>query len=79
VSIAPSNSVLELKTRVAEASGIPAGEQRLISKGQILKDERLCDSYGKSGWGSDGSACSQSPCRTPEAAASGCLVIDTRA
>lgn len=66
VEIAATESVLELKNKVAEASGIPASEQRLISKGQILKDERVCESYGKSGWGTV-AACSKSPSREVEA------------
>lgn len=40
--------VAELKTKLAEHCSIPAGEQRLIFKGQILKDERTLESYSAS-------------------------------
>eukprot|EP00775_Hariotina_reticulata_P004258 gene4258-4509_t len=42
----PSQTVLEVKEALAEECGIPAADQRLIYKGQILKDERTLDSYG---------------------------------
>jgi ubiquilin len=38
--------ISELKEEVAKHSTIPAPEQRLIYKGQILKDERTVGSYG---------------------------------
>lgn len=38
--------VSELKEEVAKHSPIQASEQRLIFKGQILKDERTLESYG---------------------------------
>jgi hypothetical protein len=44
--IEASISVEELKSRLAEQCSLPASEQRLIFKGQILKDERTVESYG---------------------------------
>lgn len=44
--IEPSCSVKELKVAVADKSGVPVDDQRLIYKGQILKDERDLTSYG---------------------------------
>ena len=51
VQVAPSATVLEVKELLSSAdrSGIPGGEQRLIYKGSILKDERTVESYGASG------------------------------
>ena len=42
-----SASVRDLKEAVAGQCTIPADEQRLIYKGQVLKDERTVDSYGE--------------------------------
>jgi hypothetical protein len=39
-------TVLELKEELAPICSIPAKEQRLVWRGQILKDERTLDSYG---------------------------------
>lgn len=44
--VEPGQSILEVKEGLAEACGIPAPDQRLIYKGQILKDERTVESYG---------------------------------
>ncbi|KAK9820265.1 hypothetical protein WJX72_008285 [[Myrmecia] bisecta] len=41
-----TGTVLELKDEVAKHVDIPAAEQRLIYKGQVLKDERDLASYG---------------------------------
>ena len=47
VSANTSLTVQELKEEVAKGSGVPAAEQRLIYKGQILRDERTIESYSK--------------------------------
>lgn len=39
-------TIEEVKTALADDCSIPATEQRLIYKGQILKDERTVESYG---------------------------------
>ena len=44
-----SQTVADLKAEVAKKSSTPAEQQRLIYKGQVLKDERTLDSYGA--WG----------------------------
>lgn len=41
-----SMQVSELKDAVTAAADIPAAEQRLIYKGQVLKNERTVESYG---------------------------------
>ena len=46
VQIEPSYSIAELKEEVAKHCGYPGAEQRLIYKGQILKDELTVASYG---------------------------------
>eukprot|EP00798_Chlamydomonas_sp_ICE-L_P003671 gene3671-13746_t len=57
IEVDPEISVLDMKAEVAKTSGMPpASEQRLIYKGQILKDEkkisedkvRACGPHG--GW-----------------------------
>ena len=53
----PSSSVLELKELLAPTCNIPAAEQRLVWKGQILKDERTVDSYGEWVEGHEVAAC----------------------
>ena len=47
--IEPSQSVKELKEVVASQSSpqVAVEDQRLIYKGQVLKDERTVESYGK--------------------------------
>ena len=42
-----SMTISELKVQVQSKSQIPPEEQRLIYKGQVLKDERTVDSYGE--------------------------------
>ena len=49
-----SQTVAELKAEVAKKSSIPAEQQRLIYKGQVLKDERTLDSYGGPGFSPGG-------------------------
>ena len=44
--VEPEATILEVKEQLAPQCNIPAAEQRLIYKGQILKDERTVDSYG---------------------------------
>lgn len=39
-------TIAEVKEALSEEAGIPASDQRLIYKGQILKDERTVESYG---------------------------------
>ncbi|GIM15573.1 hypothetical protein Vretimale_18334 [Volvox reticuliferus] len=47
LDVAPTASVAEVKEVIAQTNGMASGEQRLIFKGQILKDdERTIDSYG---------------------------------
>ena len=46
VDIEPPQSIKELKEAVADKSGVPVADQRLIYKGQVLKDERTVESYG---------------------------------
>lgn len=41
-----SSTVLELKEEIAKVKDMPASEQRLIYKGQILADARTLESYG---------------------------------
>lgn len=51
VQVAPDASVADLKEQVAQQCGVPAGDQRLIYKGQVLKDEKkLSSDYGEH-WG----------------------------
>ena len=45
-----SQTVADLKAEVAKKSSVPAEQQRLIYKGQVLKDERTLDSYGAPGF-----------------------------
>lgn len=47
VEIETSVTIRELKEAVAGKCTIAADEQRLIYKGQVLKDERTVDSYGE--------------------------------
>jgi hypothetical protein len=42
-----SSTIREVKEQLAEACSISADDQRLIYKGQILKDERTVKSYGR--------------------------------
>lgn len=54
LEIEPSISVSDLKEEIALKQSIAAAEQRLIYKGQILKDERTVESYGEGEGGVDG-------------------------
>lgn len=45
VTIAPSSTVLELKTQCTEKTQLPAESQRLIFKGKIMKDAQTLASY----------------------------------
>ena len=45
--IQSSATVRELKEEVARKCDTSADQQRLIYKGQVLKDDRTVDSYGK--------------------------------
>lgn len=47
VETSSEKSIAELKEAVASEAGIAAGEQRLIYKGQVLKNERTVESYGR--------------------------------
>ena len=47
VSTDNGSTIAELKEAVATAASVPAAEQRLIYKGQVLKDERTVESYGE--------------------------------
>lgn len=46
VSVELSESVRDLKEKLVDQSGIPSDQQRLVYKGQVLKDERALESYG---------------------------------
>lgn len=46
ISCEPNITVLELKEKVQAQNQMSAAEQRLIFKGQIMKDDRTIDSYG---------------------------------
>ena len=46
VETSSRKTIAELKEAVATEASIPAGEQRLIYKGQVLKNERTVESYG---------------------------------
>ena len=46
VEVETGLSILEVKEQLSSQCDIPAADQRLIYKGQILKDERTVESYG---------------------------------
>src|SRR5262249_51788821 len=46
VRISKLDSIAQLKQRIAEASGIAAGQQRLLLKGKSLADGQLVMDYG---------------------------------
>ena len=48
VSTGDKATIAELKQAIEAKASVPAGEQRVIYKGQVLKDERTIESYGKS-------------------------------
>ena len=47
VETSSDKTIAELKDAVSAEASIPAAEQRLIYKGQVLKNERTVDSYGE--------------------------------
>ncbi len=47
VETSSAKSIADLKDAVALEASIPAAEQRLIYKGQVLKNERTVESYGE--------------------------------
>lgn len=47
VEIQPDSTVEQLKEVIQQKHSVPAGEQRLIYKGQVLKDEKTVTSYGE--------------------------------
>jgi len=48
VSTDYGSTIAELKEAVAVEASITSAEQRLIYKGQVLKNERTVESYGES-------------------------------
>lgn len=46
LDVGSTATVLELKELLVEQASMPAAEQRLIYKGQILKDEKTLEDYG---------------------------------
>ncbi len=56
-------TVLDLKELVAQAANITVGEQRLIYKGQILKDDRTLESYSERATQRAGGSTEQTPLR----------------
>ena len=46
VDVRNDMTIGEMKAAVAEKADVPAENQRLIYKGQVLKDERTVESYG---------------------------------
>lgn len=49
IVVKSSFSMAEVKDEVAKQASIDPAEQRLIFKGQILKDDRTVESYGRDG------------------------------
>ena len=47
VQIGPDSSVEQLKQAIQDQHSVPAAEQRLIYKGQVLKDEKSVKDYGR--------------------------------
>lgn len=41
-----TGTVLELKEKIAIALSVPSGQQRLIHKGKVLKDDSTLEFYG---------------------------------
>ena len=50
LEVTPKQTIAELKAAVATQCEIPAENQRLIYKGQVLKDEKTIEDYGKRGF-----------------------------
>lgn len=46
VEVGDSMTISDLKEAIATAASIPSAEQRVIYKGQVLKNERTVESYG---------------------------------
>jgi hypothetical protein len=46
VDVTNEMTIAEVKAAVASKANIPADTQRLIYKGQVLKDDRTVESYG---------------------------------
>lgn len=46
VLVSLDESVLDLKTKIAEQQKIPVQNQKLISKGKVMKDDLLLETYG---------------------------------
>lgn len=46
VDVTNEMTIAEVKAAVANKADIPAENQRLIYKGQVLKDDRTVESYG---------------------------------
>lgn len=46
LEVEKENTLLQVKEQLSSQCNIPAVEQRLIFKGQILKDDRTVESYG---------------------------------
>ena len=47
LEVTPKQTIAELKAAVATRCDIPAENQRLIYKGQVLKDEKRIEDYGE--------------------------------
>ena len=47
LDVTPKQTIAELKAAVAGRCDIPAENQRLIYKGQVLKDEKTVEDYGE--------------------------------
>ena len=50
LEVTPKQTIAELKAAVATQCDIPAENQRLIYKGQVLKDDKTIEDYGKRGY-----------------------------
>ena len=46
VEVPTTATILELKQEVGNHGSIPAAEQRLIYKGQVMKDDKTVADYG---------------------------------
>ena len=47
VEVSNESNISEFKEEVRKAREVPVAEQRIIYKGQVLKDERTVGSYGR--------------------------------
>ena len=50
LEVTQKQTIAELKAAIATKCDIPAENQRLIYKGQVLKDEKTVEDYGKQGF-----------------------------